>query len=60
MDLIHGKFNKNYLGSKLVLMEMDFWRRLARCSRLEKIRNNVIKEKMNVKNSVLHYIRYKH
>ena len=52
------KFNKN-LESKLMSMEMDFVRRSARCSRLEKIRNNVIREKMNIKNSVLYYIRYK-
>jgi hypothetical protein len=36
-------------------MEMDFLRRSAR---LEKIRNNVIREKI-FKNSVLDYIRYK-
>jgi hypothetical protein len=40
-------------------MEMDFLKRSARCSRLEKMRNNVIREKMNIKNSVLDYIRYK-
>ena len=45
--------------SKLMLMEMDFLRRSAIYSRLEKIRNNVIREKMNIKNSVLDYIRYK-
>ena len=39
-------------------MEMDFLRISARCSRLEKISNNVIREK-NIKNSVLDYIRYK-
>ena len=52
------KFNKN-LELKLMSMEMDFFRRSARCSILEKIRNNVIREKMNIKNSVLDYIRYK-
>ena len=52
------KFNKN-LESKLMSMEMDFLRRSARFSRSEKIRNNVIREKMNIKNSVLDYIRYK-
>jgi hypothetical protein len=40
-------------------MEMDFLRRSARFSRLEKIRNNVVREKMNIKYSVLDYIRYK-
>ena len=38
------KFNKN-LELKLMSMEMDFLRRSARCSRLEKNRNNVIREK---------------
>ena len=52
------KFNKN-LESKLMLMEMDILRRSARYSRLEKIRNNFIREKMNITNSVLDYIRYK-
>ena len=38
-------------------MEIDFVRKTARCSRLEKIRNIVIRVKMNIKNSVLDYIR---
>ena len=38
------KFNE-HLESKLLPMEMDFLRRSARCSRLEKIKNNVIREK---------------
>ena len=40
-------------------MEINFLRRSARRSRLEKIRNNVIREKMNIKYSVLDYIRKK-
>ena len=36
--------NKN-LESKLISMEIDFLRRSARCSRLGKIRNNVLREK---------------
>ena len=39
-------------------MEMDFLRS-ARCSRLEKSRNNVIREKMIIKNFGLDFIRYK-
>ena len=31
----------------------------AKFSRLEKIRNNVFREKMDIKNSVLDYVRYK-
>ena len=50
---------KKKLESKLTSMEMDLLRRSARCSRLEKIRNNVIRGKMKIKNSVLDYIRYK-
>ncbi|PSN39914.1 hypothetical protein C0J52_23346 [Blattella germanica] len=36
---------------KLHLTEMDFWRRSARISRREKIRNTVVKRKMKVKGS---------
>ena len=50
------KFNKN-LELKLISMEMYFLRRSAICSRLEKIKNNVIREKMNIKNSFLDYIK---
>ena len=42
------KFNKN-LESKLMSVEMDFLRRSARYSRLEKIRNNVSREKNEYK-----------
>ena len=40
-------------------MEIDFLRRSATHSRLEKIRNTVIRKEMNVKNSVVGYVRYK-
>ena len=36
---------------------MDFWRRSARISRKDKIRNNVIKNKMNVTRSLLEDIK---
>ena len=45
--------------SKLLTMEMDFWRRSALISRRDKIRNNVIKSKMGVKNSILDYVQHK-
>ena len=51
------KLNKN-LTSKLMSMEMDFLRRSARHSRLEKIRNTIIRKEMNVKNSVIDYVTY--
>jgi len=38
---------------------MVFWRRSARISRKDKIRNNVIKEKMNVTRSLLEDIKTK-
>jgi hypothetical protein len=38
---------------------MDFWRRSARISRKDKIRNNVIKKKMNVTRSLLDDIKTK-
>ena len=40
-------------------MEMDFLRGSARFSKLQEIRNNVIREKINIKYFVLDYIRYK-
>ena len=40
-------------------MEMNFLRS-ARCSRLEKTGNNVTREKKNITNSVLDYIRCEH
>jgi len=39
--------------------EMDFWRRSARISRKDKIRNNIIKQKMNVTRSLLDDIKTK-
>jgi len=38
---------------------MDFWRRAARISRKDKIRNNIIKQKMNVTRSLLEDIKTK-
>jgi hypothetical protein len=38
---------------------MDFWRRSARISREDKIRTNVIKEKMNVTRSLLDDVKKK-
>ena len=39
--------------AKLNSTQMDFWRRSARICRKEKIRNNIIKQKMNVTRSLL-------
>ena len=44
---------------KLSSTEMDFWRRSARISRKDKIRNTKIKQKMNVTRSVLDDIKTK-
>ena len=38
---------------------MDFWRRSAQISRKDKIRNNIIKQKMNVTRSLLEDIKTK-
>jgi len=46
--------------AKLNSTEMDFWRRSARISRKDKIRNIVIKQKMNVTRSLLDDIKTKH
>ena len=40
-------------------VKMDFWRRLARVSKREKIRNEVINDKMNVKNLIFDFIKTK-
>ena len=40
-------------------MKIDFLKRSARCWRLEKNRNNVIREKMNIENSLLDCIKYR-
>ena len=45
--------------AKLNSTEMDFWRRSARISRKDKIRNNIIKQKMNVTRSLLDEIKTK-
>ena len=39
--------------AKLNSTEMDFWRRSAGISRKDKIRNDIIKQKMNVTRSLL-------
>ena len=39
--------------AKLNSTEMDFWRRSSRISRKDKIRNTIIKQKMNVVRSIL-------
>ena len=38
---------------------MDFWRRSARISRKDKIRNNIVKQKMNVARSLLDDVKTK-
>ena len=51
------EINKN-LETKLMSMEMNFLKRSARCSRSEKCEIKLLEEKMNIKDSVLGYIRY--
>jgi hypothetical protein len=45
--------------AKLNSTEVDFWRRSARLSRKDKIRNTIIKQKMNVTRSLLEDINTK-
>jgi hypothetical protein len=45
--------------AKLNSTEMDFWLRSARISRKDKIRNNIIKQKINVTRSLLEDIKTK-
>jgi len=42
---------------KLNSIEMDFWQRSARISRKDKIRNSIIKQKINVVRSLLDNIK---
>jgi hypothetical protein len=46
-------------AAKLNSTEMDFWRRSARISRKDKIKNTIIKQKMNVARSLLDDIKTK-
>jgi hypothetical protein len=46
--------------AKLNSTQMDFWRRSTQISRKDKIRNNIIKQKMNVTRSLLDDIKTKH
>ena len=52
------EFSKS-LESKLMLMEMDFLGDRRDPQQQKTVKNNVIREKMNIKNSVLDYIKYK-
>ena len=45
--------------AKLNSTEIDFWRRSAQISRKDKIRNNIVKQKMNVTRSLLDDIKTK-
>jgi len=45
--------------AKLNSTEMDFWRQSARISRIDRIRNTIIEQKMNVTRSVLDGIKTK-
>ena len=56
---LHRTFCHLYYAPRLNSTEMDFWRRAARISRKDKIRNNIIKQKMNVTKSVLEDIKTK-
>jgi len=50
---------KAKMVAKLNSTEMDFWRCSARLSRNDKIRNTIIKQKMNVTRSLLDHINTK-
>ena len=50
---------KSKTSAKLNSIGMDFWRRSARNSRKDEIRNNIIKQKMNVTRSLLDDIKTK-
>ena len=50
---------KAKMVGKLNSTEMDFWRGSDRISRKDKIRNNIIKQEMNVTRSLLEEIKTK-
>ena len=50
---------KEKTATKVNSTEMDFWRRSAQISRKDKIRNIIIKQKINVARSLLDDIRTK-
>lgn len=52
------QLNKN-LSLKLMSTEMDCFRRSTRHSKLEKIRNTIIRQQMKVQNSILDFVRYR-
>lgn len=47
---------KSQIEKRLMATEMDFWRRSAGISRREKIRNEVIRKKMDIKKSIIDFI----
>ena len=57
MELKHGNLTR--IQIKTYVDGNGFFRRSTRISTLEKTINNVIREKMNIKNSGLDFIRYK-
>lgn len=44
---------QNAFKNKFLALEMDYWRRSAGISRRDKIRNDIIREKMQVKNDIV-------
>jgi len=48
---------KSKRAAKLNSTEIDFWRHSARISRKDRIRNTIIKQKMNVTRSLLEHIK---
>jgi hypothetical protein len=42
---------------EIIVVEMDFWRRLARISKKDKIPSHAIRENMGLQNSILDYIK---
>ena len=45
--------SKQKTESMLLATEVDFWRRVARLSKLERIRNETIREMMGVQNTLV-------
>ena len=51
------EINKNW-ELKLMSMEMDIFEEIGEMLKIKKNRSNILREKINIKNSVLGYIRH--
>ncbi|XP_023213877.1 uncharacterized protein LOC111616736 [Centruroides sculpturatus] len=58
-EVIKGCDEFKYFGTKITNDEMDFLRRSARCSKLDRVRNEDIRKKLEYQNFIVDYIHNK-